>query len=102
MSASAWTQLASTRTLGCVCAGREGGEREAEREGGSASARTHGCVHADTLASARTDRWVRADASVLPLGYFISDGTVRPSYRQPSGHRPTVRPSAIVRVTTLL
>jgi hypothetical protein len=32
----------SARTLGCVRAGQERG-----KEGGSASARTHACVHAD-------------------------------------------------------
>jgi hypothetical protein len=35
-------------------------------------------------------------------GNFITDTTVRPSHGRPSGHRPTVHPSAIVRVTTLL
>jgi hypothetical protein len=43
----------------------------------------------------------RADASVLPPGNFITDATVRPSHGRPSGHRPTVCPSAIARVTTL-
>jgi hypothetical protein len=44
---------------------------------------------------------VRTDASVLPPGNFITDATVRPSHRRPSGHRPSVRSSAIIRVTTL-
>jgi hypothetical protein len=35
---------------------------------------------------------VRADASVLPPGNFITDATVRPSHGRPSGHRPIVRP----------
>jgi hypothetical protein len=35
-------------------------------------------------------------------GNFITDATVRPSHGPPSGHRPTVRPSAIVRLTTLV
>jgi hypothetical protein len=45
---------------------------------------------------------VRADASVLPPGNFKKDTTVRPSHGRPRGHRPTVRPSVIVRVTTLI
>jgi hypothetical protein len=48
---------------------------------------------------------VSADASVLPSGNFITDATVRLSHRRLSGHRLTVhlsvRPSSIVRVTTL-
>jgi hypothetical protein len=59
-------------------------------------------------ASARTP-WVRvnvgcvrADASVLFPDNFITDPTVRPSLGRLSGHRPTVRSSVIVRVTTLL
>jgi hypothetical protein len=109
--------------------GREGGEgrggegrggegREGEGRGGrcvradmgvqayaSASARTHcrGCsrVRADASASARAHCRVRADASVLPPGNFKMDATVRPSHGRPHGHRPTVRPSVIIRVTTL-
>jgi hypothetical protein len=34
-------------------------------------------------------------------GNFKTDATVRPSHGRPCGHRPTVRPSIIVRVTTL-
>jgi hypothetical protein len=45
---------------------------------------------------------VRADASVLPPGNFITDATVRPSHGRPCDHRPTIRPSVIVRETTLL
>jgi hypothetical protein len=45
------------------------------------------------------------DASVLPPCNFITDATVRPSLGQPNSHRPivcpSVRPSVIVRVTTL-
>jgi hypothetical protein len=40
--------------------------------------------------------WMRrvcADASVLLLGNFITDATVRPSHGRLNGHRPTVRPS---------
>jgi hypothetical protein len=48
-----------------------------------------------------THRRVRADGSVLPPGNFKTDATVRPSHGSPCGHRPTVRPSVIVRVTTL-
>jgi hypothetical protein len=44
---------------------------------------------------------VRADASVLPPGSFITDAIVRPSHGQPCGHRPTIHPSVIVHVTTL-
>jgi hypothetical protein len=44
---------------------------------------------------------VRADASVLHPGNFITDATVRPSHGRPCGHCSTVRPSVIVRVTTL-
>jgi hypothetical protein len=39
------------------------------------------------------NKCVRADASVLPPGNFITDATVRPSHGRPSGHRPIVRPS---------
>jgi hypothetical protein len=94
MSASARTELVSTRMLGCVRVGRERGEREGGREGGSASARTpvRPCGHCR----------VRADASVLFSCNFITDATVRPSHGRPSGHRPTVRSSAILRVTTLV
>jgi hypothetical protein len=45
---------------------------------------------------------VRTDVPIYPRGNFITDATVRPSHGQPSGHRPTVRPSSIVRVTTLV
>jgi hypothetical protein len=44
---------------------------------------------------------VRTDASVLPPGNFVTDAIVRPSHGRPNGHRPSVRPSVIVRVTTL-
>jgi hypothetical protein len=44
---------------------------------------------------------VRADASVLSPCNFITEATVRPSHGRPSGHRPIVRPSIIVRMTTL-
>jgi hypothetical protein len=59
-------------------------------------------VRADALASARMQARVRADASVLPPGNFKKDATVRPSHGRPRGHRPTVHPSLIVRVTTLI
>jgi hypothetical protein len=57
---------------------------------------------------------VHADASVLSLDNFITNAIVRPSHGRPSSHRPSVcpfvrpsvrlsvRPSAIVRVTTLV
>jgi hypothetical protein len=44
---------------------------------------------------------IRTDASVLSPGNFIIDATVRPSHGRPNSHRPSVHPSAIVRVTTL-
>jgi hypothetical protein len=53
------------------------------------------CVRADAAG-------VRSDASVLSPGNFITDATLRPSHRRPNGHRSIVRPSVIVRVTTLL
>jgi hypothetical protein len=34
-------------------------------------------------------------------GNFKKDATVRPSHGRPHGHRPIVRPSVIVRLTTL-
>jgi hypothetical protein len=72
-----------------------------------ASART--ChVRADELLrprgralSARTLGCVRTEKSVLFPCNFITDATVRPSHDWPSGHRLIVRPSVIVRVTTL-
>jgi hypothetical protein len=72
-----------------------------------ASVRTH-LVCADT-AHVRADAGVhphgharfRADASVLFPCNFITDALVRPSHGRLSGHHPTVRPSVIVRVTTL-
>jgi hypothetical protein len=70
----------------------------------SARSRPRGCAYVRTNVSpfARTHGCVRADASVLPPCNFIMDATVRLSHGRPSGHRPTVRPSVIVRVTTLL
>jgi hypothetical protein len=57
--------------------------------------------------SARTLH-VRADARVCPhgrecftLGNFKKDAIVRPSHGRPRGHRPSVRLSEIVCVTTL-
>jgi hypothetical protein len=44
---------------------------------------------------------VRADVAVLPPGNFKKDATVRPSHGRPRGHRPIVRPSENVRVTTM-
>jgi hypothetical protein len=74
--------------------GGEGGRGEGGRgrEAGSAFTWTHRRVH--------------ADASILSPGNFITDAIVRPSHRRPNGHRPIVRPSvhpsSIVRVTTLV
>jgi hypothetical protein len=51
--------------------------------------------------SARTHGRVRLDSSDLPPGNFITDATVRLSHGRPSGHRPIVCPSVIVRMTTL-
>jgi hypothetical protein len=73
--------LASAQTVDCV---RRGGGRGG-REGMRASARTP--------MSARTLGRVRVDASVLSLGNFITDATVRPSHGRPSGHCPSIRPS---------
>jgi hypothetical protein len=63
-------------------------------------ARTRSAVHADARVclrgramSARTCCCIRADASVLSPGNFITDATVRPSHERPSGHRPIIRPS---------
>jgi hypothetical protein len=50
-------------------------------------------IRADASASART--------RVVYPGNFQKDATVRPSHGRPRGHRPTVRPFVIVRVTTL-
>jgi hypothetical protein len=65
------------------------------------SVRTLGCVRADGQGRPRGHVCVRVDASVLLPGNFIMDATVRPSHGQPNGHRPSVRPSTIVRLTTL-
>jgi hypothetical protein len=67
-----------------------------------ASARTHSSVRADSSASAQTHGRVRADAPCFTLGNFKKDATVRPSHRRPRGHRPIVRLSENVRVTTLV
>jgi hypothetical protein len=64
------------------------------------SAWTLGCVRGCPM-SARTHDRVRADASVLPPCNFITDAIMRLSHGRPSGHRPTIRPSVIVCVTTL-
>jgi hypothetical protein len=68
--------------------GRRGGNKRVCPRERHVSARTLGCV--------------RADTSVLSLGNFITDATVRPRHGRPSGHHPTVRPSAIVRLTILI
>jgi hypothetical protein len=72
----------STQTLGCVRASAP------YPRGRAVSAGMLGCV--------------RTDASVLLPGNFITDATVHPSHGRPSGHRLTIRPSVIIRVTTLL
>jgi hypothetical protein len=54
-----------------------------------------------TPTSMRIHACVRADAPIYPRGYFITDATVRPTHKRPSGHRLSVCPSSIVRVTTL-
>jgi hypothetical protein len=53
-------------------------------------------------ASARTLGCVRADASCFTPGNFKKDATVRLSHGRPRGHRPIVRPSENIRVTTLV
>jgi Zn-dependent alcohol dehydrogenase len=45
------------------------------------------------LMSVRTLDCVRTNASVLPLGNFITNAIVHPNHGRPNGHRPTVRPS---------
>jgi hypothetical protein len=65
------------------------------------SAWTLGCIRTDAegrlrgpwVASVQTHKGVRADASVLSLGNFRTDATMRLSHGRPSGHRPTFRPS---------
>jgi hypothetical protein len=56
---------------------------------------------AQTPMSARTHCRVRTDALCFTLGNFKTDTTVRPSHGRPHGHRPIVRPSENVRMTTL-
>jgi hypothetical protein len=56
----------------------------------NASARTHP-VRMDVGVRPRRHARIRADASVLPLGNFITDATMRPRHGRLSGHRPTVR-----------
>jgi hypothetical protein len=76
----------------------KGGRGRGEGRGGegtNAFARTQ-------LVSARTQGCVYTDASVLSPDNFIMDTRVRLSYGRPSSHHPIVRPSVIVRVTTLL
>jgi hypothetical protein len=51
--------------------------------------------------SARTHARIRTDAHCFTPGNFKKNATVRPSHGRPRGHRPTVRPSENVRVTTL-
>jgi hypothetical protein len=82
-----------------------GGEaREGGGEGGENRVRPldAGVRLCGRAVSARTLGCVRANASVLPLCNIITDAVVHPSHGRPSGHRPTVRPSAIVRLSTLL
>jgi hypothetical protein len=57
-------------------------------------------VLTDALAPALTRVRVRADAGVSPPCNFKKDATERPSYGRPRGHRPIVRPSENVHVTT--
>jgi hypothetical protein len=42
------------------------------------------------------------DAPCFTPSNFKKDATVRPSHGRPRGHRPIVRPSENVRVTTML
>jgi hypothetical protein len=57
--------------------------------------------HGLTCASARIHSYPRGRECFTP-GNFITNATVRPSHGRPSGYRPTVRPFAIVCVTTLV
>jgi hypothetical protein len=52
--------------------------------------------------SVRTHGRVCVDALCFAPGNFEKDATVRPSHGRTRGHRPIVRPSENVRVTTLL
>jgi hypothetical protein len=49
------------------------------------------CPRGRGVVSARTHP-VRADASVLSPGNFITNATVRPNHGQSNGHRPIVHP----------
>jgi hypothetical protein len=76
--------------------GRERGEGEGEgREGREGEGR------GGRFVSARMHGHVRADVRCFTLGNFKKNTTVRPSYGRLRGHRPTVRLSENVRVTTL-
>jgi hypothetical protein len=72
----------------------EGVQREGEGKEMTSSARTGLCLR-------RLQR-VRTNASLFTPCNFITDATVHPSHGRPSGHRPSVRPSVIVCVTTLV
>jgi hypothetical protein len=74
------------RPRGCRLAARPQGRGGEAREGTNASVRTQ-------LTSARTQGCIYADSCVLSPGNFIMDATVRSSHERPSGHRPIVRPS---------
>ena len=76
-----------------------------------AKLQTRACIYTKS----RMQRSVRADRSRLhrrvpastqmlvfnPLGNFKIDATMRPSHGRSRGHFPSIRPSIIVRVTTL-
>jgi hypothetical protein len=80
--------------------GRErGGRGEGEGRGGRGEGRERG---GEGDASARTYGRIRADAPCFIPGNFKKDAIVRPSRGRPRGHRPIVRPSENVRVTTMI
>jgi hypothetical protein len=63
--------------------------------------RTPYVVSPNPLASMAWTLPVRVDVSVLSPGNVITNATVCPSHRRPSGHHLSICPSVIVRVTTL-
>jgi hypothetical protein len=107
----------SARTADCVCRGGgrglgggdsgEGGGRGGEGRGGGrgeggAEGRGGGSGGEGSGGEGRGgegrggeggNECVRADASVLPPGNFITDATVRSGHGRPGGHCPIVRPS---------
>jgi hypothetical protein len=65
------------------------------------SAWTLGCIRADAIMRPHGRKCASSRTLVFTPCNFKKDATVRPSHGRPHGHRPTVRPSENVRVTTL-